>query len=459
MARLNFVIDRRLVLKGSAASLLAASLPDAIHARSAPDAVLFLLSDLHAPYARLPSLLAKIRAMRVQMPVPTALLVNGDIFERGNSVCLRSDGAADWAFLTASAREMPLVVNVGNHEAAIHDDLTHFLDGASRAGLAVTSNLVDKRTGRTFTPNHHRLKLGEIDISLLGLAATNPFVYRQPVRETLEFREPKQFLADTFADNTAGADLSLIMSHAGLAADKRFIGDLPAGTILQGAHDHLDVDLVHNEVRYFHGASWGTRIGRLELFATKDGIKTTYQSIPVDPMTGDTELAAIIEAQKAAHLTDDELEHIADIPHSLGLHSSILIATDAMRTATQADVAVVNHTTFGAPLSAGPMNRYDFNAFVRFGGGLEVVKITGKRLLSILTGANQFAARTLDARSGDYVHVAKLDLQENKTYRLAVNSWTAQNQKTYLGTSDIMFEDVAGLELKSVIADHLKSQF
>ncbi|MGI9366505.1 MAG: 5'-nucleotidase C-terminal domain-containing protein, partial [Rhizobiaceae bacterium] len=241
--------------------------------------------------------------------------------------------------------------------------------------------------------------------------------------------------------------------------DKTFIDDLPAGTLVQGAHDHLDFDLVHNAVRYMHGASWGTHIGRLDLFATIDGIQSTYQSIPVDPINGEPGLASIIEVQKAEHLSDEDLEHIADIPSSMDLHNSILLATGAIRKATQADVAVVNHTTFGAPLSVGPMNRYDLNAFVRFGGDLKVASVTGGQLSAMLSGANQFAAKSLDARSGDYVHVAELDLLESKTYRLAVNSWTAQNQKTYLGTSDIVFEGAAGLELKTVIAEYLQSHF
>ena len=93
---------------------------------------------------------------------------------------------------------------------------------------------------------------------------------------------------------------------------------------------------------------------------------------------------------------------------------------------------------------------------MRFGGGLKVANVAGKQLAMMLARTNQFAATGIEQRSGDYVHVAEVDLHANKTYRLAVNAWTAINQKAYLGTEDLAFEDVEGLELKAVIADHLR---
>ena len=459
MARPNFVIDRRLMLKASAAALASAALAPTAWAQGSTDAILFTISDLHAPYARLPALLETLRQIKSEAGVPTAMLLNGDIFERGNVVCQRSGGAADWAFLSAVAAEMPVVVNLGNHETAILDDMATFTAKADQAGVRVISNLIDRRTGRFFAPVSDRLGLGGMEIALLGLAPTNPFVYREPVRDTLTFLNTSQFVADTFEDNTADADLKLIMSHAGVGPDKNYIDRLPAGTVIQGAHDHVDIDLIHNGVTYFHGGSWGAQIGMLSLTKAADGVETTYQTRAIEPLGGDEDLAALIEAQKAEHLTPEDSEVIATIPAAMDMHTSILVATDAMRSATDADIAMIGHTTFGAPLAAGPLTRYDFDAFVRFGGGLKVAEIPGELLAAILARSNQFAAETLADRTGDYVHVAEVDLDASKTYRLAVNAWTAINQKAYLGTEDLPFEDVEGLELKAVIADHLSETY
>ena len=76
MSKESFVIDRRLVLKG-AGSLLAATaattaanslLPYGAFGQSKPDAVLLTISDLHAPYARLPGLLSTVRTGPVPAP-------------------------------------------------------------------------------------------------------------------------------------------------------------------------------------------------------------------------------------------------------------------------------------------------------------------------------------------------------------------------------------------------------
>ena len=465
MSKLNFVIDRRLVLKGAAKGFAAAAtsslLGQTAFAQSKADAVLLTISDLHAPYARLPSLLAAIRTLKNDADAPCALLINGDIFERGNVVCQRSNGAADWAFLETLAKEMPVIVNVGNHETAIYDDLVTFLERADKANLQVISNLIDQRTNRPFAPFTQRLNLGGVDIGLLGLAAIYPFVYRAEVRDNLIFTEPAPFVTDAFADATADADLNFIMSHAGVQGDKTFINDLPAGTIIQGAHDHLDIDYTHNDIRYFHGGSWGTKIGIVSLTKDQKEVQADYRSIDISPLqsAAGSELGETIEAQKSQHLTAEDRELIANIPRSLDMHDSILVATEAMRLATDADIALIGHTTFGAPLSKGPMKRYDFNAFVRFGGGLKVARVSGDQLPKILARSNQFSATSLEGRNGDYVHAAKIDVEASKTYRLAVNGWVALNQQAYLGTSNLAFEDVEGLELKAVIADHLQRIF
>ncbi len=452
MNRNAFVLNRRMVLKSMAA---AAILPSAALAQTRPDAVLLTISDLHAPYARLPALLDRFRSLRDAAGAPTAALINGDIFERGNVVCTRSGGVADWAFLQALAAEMPVIVNLGNHETAILDDMTSFTARADQAGLRLVSNLVDRRTGRFFVPVADRVGLGGLDISILGLAATNPFVYRRPVRDTLTFLDTAQFVTDVLPDVSAGADVNLIMSHAGVAPDKTFINTLPAGTVLQGAHDHQMFDLVHQGVSYFHGGSWGTNIGVVELVKGGDSVQATYRSEAIAPVSGDAALTEVIEAQKAEHLTPEDNEVIAEIPQAMDMHNSILTATEAIRQATDADVAMIGHTTFGAPLAAGPLTRYDFNAFVRFGGGLQVADVPGARLAEILGRANQFAATDLSGRTGDYVHVAAFDVDPGKTYRLVVNGWTARNQEPYLGTTDLDFAEVDGLELKAVIAEYL----
>jgi len=146
---------------------------------------------------------------------------------------------------------------------------------------------------------------------------------------------------------------------------------------------------------------------------------------------------------------------IAERATALDLPGSILLATEAVRAATGADLAVLGHTTFGAPLDAGALRRYDFDAFVRFDGELTVAEVQGDVLATILTRANQHRAASLDARTGDFIHAAEIDIEPGRTYRLATNGWTATNQQSYLGTGDLDFAPVEGLMLKAVVAEAL----
>ena len=89
----TFALNRRLMLQGAAASAALAALPLAARAQTeGAEALLFTLADLHCAYARLPKLLEMIRAERDAADVPAAVLINGDLFETGNVVGLRSAG-------------------------------------------------------------------------------------------------------------------------------------------------------------------------------------------------------------------------------------------------------------------------------------------------------------------------------------------------------------------------------
>src|SRR6056297_1872836 len=264
MTRVTAALARRLVLKGMAAMPLAAALPIPVRAADGAEAILLSIADLHSPYARLPALLAAVRTIRAEAAGrPVAMVLNGDLFERGNVVATRSDAAADWAFLRALAAELPVIVNLGNHETAILDDMAVFVARATEAGAQVIGNLVDRRTGRFFAPVSARIGLGGIDVALLGVGTDNPFVYRQPARETLTLLDPVAFTADAFAAATGGADLPLLVSHAGVAADKAILPGLPAGALALGGHDHLTLQHRRAGVGYLHSGSWAGQLAVL----------------------------------------------------------------------------------------------------------------------------------------------------------------------------------------------------
>lgn len=447
-------VSRRLVLSGLVGSAAALTLPRPLSAQHAgAQALVVSLADLHSPYARLAQVLAEIDRVTRDSGLPVMTVVNGDVFERGNVVALRSGGAPDLEFLSQLSLRGPVILNLGNHETALVDDMATTVARAEGLGLHVIGNLIDNRRGRFFAPYATRVSLRGMRVGALGLAATNPFVYRPPVRETLQFLDPAGFAAETFGAVVAASDTALLLSHAGVTPDKAILPTLPEGTVMIGAHDHLS--FLHDDAAapYVHGGSWG---GMLTVIGVAPGRVPSVEMRVVSPdMPADEGLSALIAAALDEHLTDAEREVIGESTVARDLPASILFATEAVRAATGADIAMLGHTTFGQPIPMGPVTRYDFDAYIRFDGDLQVAEVTGEQLSAILTRANQHRAASLDQRTGDFVHAAEIDIDPAATYRLAVNGWTATNQGAYLGTEDLSFAPVEGLALKAVVAEAL----
>ncbi|MEJ6391853.1 5'-nucleotidase C-terminal domain-containing protein [Gymnodinialimonas sp. 2305UL16-5] len=451
----TLALSRRLVLSGLAALPAAAALPRRVRAEAHGGAEVLALSmaDLHSPYARLPQVLAEIDRIGAETGLPMIFIINGDTFERGNVAALRSGGSVDLAFWDALVRRGPTILNLGNHETALVDDMATAVAQAEGLGLHVVGNLIDNRRGRFFAPYATSITAGGHRIGALGLAATNPFVYREPVRQTLQFLDPAAFAAETFGAVVEGNDMSLMLSHAGVADDKAILPTLPEGVAMIGAHDHLSFVDESMPVPYVHGGSWA---GALTVIGLAPGAHPTVEMRPIGvEMDADGALAEMIAATLAEHLTPEETAVIGTTNVARDLPASILFAAEAVRAAAGADIAMLGHTTFGQPLPQGEVTRYDFDAYIRFDGDIQMVELSGADLTAIMGRANQHLATSLDQRSGDFVHAAQIDIDPEASYRLAVNGWTAINQGAYLGREDLEFSAVEGLHLKQVVADAL----
>jgi 2',3'-cyclic-nucleotide 2'-phosphodiesterase (5'-nucleotidase family) len=135
----------------------------------------------------------------------------------------------------------------------------------------------------------------------------------------------------------------------------------------------------------------------------------------------------------------------------MDLREAILFAAEAVREGAGADIAVLGHTTFGTGLPAGPVRAYDFDAYIRFDGDIQLAEVDGATLRGILTLANQHEAASLDARTGDFIHAAEIEIDDGAVYQLATNGWTAMNQGRYLGTEDLAFAPAPGMMLKDAV--------
>ncbi|MEG1453833.1 metallophosphoesterase, partial [Brevundimonas sp.] len=165
-------ISRRHLLQWAACLPLAGAVAGCAHspvAQSRPKLRVLAISDLHSSYGRIAQLLAAFRAEVASSDAPHLIVVNGDSFEKGNVVSVRSEGAIDWAFMAELPKIAPTVFNLGNHDNDLVHDLHPVVARMRSLGLTVVSNLIDKRTGQPYAPSTAQLSLGDETLRIVGL--------------------------------------------------------------------------------------------------------------------------------------------------------------------------------------------------------------------------------------------------------------------------------------------------
>ncbi len=429
-------------------------------AAATPEALLVILGDQHSAYERAAQLVARIDRLKVENPgVPLAVLIDGDSLEYGNAVARRTAGAIDFAMFAALAQRAPTILNLGNHEPEFYD-VPETIARLRAAGLVVISgNLRNRATNEPFAPASTVLKLGPHEAHIVGVTTDRLATYRLAIRPQLDLADPVVWAKANFPTLLAESALPIVLSHAGLCADRELLPLVPDGTLFAGAHDHLR--FVHRAGRtvYFHSGSWMeyASVARLHRDA-RGGFRWEVEQEKLaagDPV--DAPLAALIRATLAKHLTAEETAIVGRAPRELGPAEAAQVAVEAARVAAGADAAMIGATTFGAGLPEGPVTRFAFDACVRFDGPLFVAEVDGAWLQRLLARANQGPATPFAARAGENLIVAApTPIVPGRRYRFVTSDWAAKNAKTYFGDEAPTLTELPGLMLKAAVLSALR---
>lgn len=417
---------------------------------------LLILSDLHSAYERSAQLLAALRAEVAAHPVPHLILINGDVFELGNVVTTRSNGVIDMALLQALADLAPTVLNLGNHEADLVDDTATIVAEAKAMGITVLSNIIDARTGNPYTEANATLALGDLPVKLVGIATPALNTYPKAQRETLTIPNPVDWAADNLPAALSGPGLNVVLSHAGVLADRAILPTLPDGSLLIGGHDHLSFIHEEGKTRYLHTGSWSALYSVVEIGA--DAALGVSQ-VTVD-LAGpkDDALASLIETTLKTHLTEEETAIVATSAEALSLAQTARFVAAAMAKAAEADIGFLGHTTLGAGLPAGDVDRYTYNSVVRFNGKLVVAEVDAAVLREILAITDQDKASDLAQRIGDFLYSAPEGLPDKPRYKIVTGDWPAMNQKAYFLREDLVFTPGPEVAIKALVLDAINGK-
>ncbi|KAK0361046.1 hypothetical protein LTR94_024888 [Friedmanniomyces endolithicus] len=437
---------RRNLLQLAGGSALASALfPVTARALTSPDASseivgrVLAVGDMHSAYERTPQLLAALAAEVRDNPAPHVIAINGDLFEHGNVVSVRSGGAVDWAFLEALPRIAPTVFNLGNHDNDLTVDLAEVVSRMKSLGLHVVSNIVDVRTERSYTEPSIEIPFGQRRLSVVGMATASLNTYPKASRETLSIPQASEWARSNLADRLAGSDLALIMSHAGVSEDRSVLPLVPDGSIMIGGHNHLLFQHQSGRTAYAHTGSWTNAYTVAEYLADGSS-RAASKQISADA-AADPALSQLTSATLEQHLTDEERQILGVSAQALSLGETGRQIALGMAQASGAHLGFMGHTTLGTGLPAGPVSQYVFDSIVRFDGRLKKATVTAVQAQTFATMANQDLPVPFDQRAGDFLYATgEYDPGANEVI-IVTTDWCAMNQQEYFGTADLAFDD------------------
>lgn len=420
-------------------------------AAAAPDAIFVVTGDQHSAYAAAPRFLGLVDHLRAQNPgVPLAVLLNGDTQEYGNVVARRSGGAADFALFTALAQRAPTVLNLGNHDPEFYD-VAATVARVRATGVVPIGNLRAKG-GALYAAPSTSLRLGALELVVAGVTTDRLSTYRVPLRPDLDLANPVVWAKEKFPALLVAAPLKIVLSHAGLEADRALWPLLPPGTLFAGAHDHLRFTHSEGGITYFHSGCWNSHASVVRLYAATSGPpRWEVEQVALDDkIPADAALTEFIAAQLRDHLTAEDRAVVGRLAAAKDPETAARFVVAALRDAAGVDAAYIGNTTFGAGLPAGDVTQFDLDACVRFDGAIFVAEVDAAQLTALAARSNQGPATPWAERKGDFlVAAAPTTPESGRKYRIVTTDWGAKNTRAYFG-ADLGWRELPELRLKAI---------
>lgn len=420
----------------------------------APDAVLVIAADQHSAYERTAQFVAAVDRLKVEHPgLPLAILLDGDTLEYGNVVARRSRGSVDFAMFSALAQRAPTVVNLGNHETEFYD-LADTVARIEATGARVVTNLANRDTGRALAPSATRLTLGTQQVVVVGVATDDVSTYREGVRPSLNATAPDVWARANLPTLFASAPVKVVLSHAGLQADRSVLPLVPDGTLFAGAHNHLR--FVHSVGRtvYVHSGSWNAVMTLAWLRHDASGApRWDVEQVPLSSdAPGDPGLTTLIRETSAHYLTPDDRAIVAQLPEPLAPSDAARMLAGALRRGMSVDAAFIGNTTFGGGFPSTAVTREAFDSCLRFDGTIFIATVDGARLRRLLAAANQGGDTPFEQRGGEFnVADGPATIDDGRTYQIATTDWGAKNSARYFGEPPIAWHERPDTKLKTVV--------
>ncbi|EXJ16080.1 5'-nucleotidase [Imhoffiella purpurea] len=360
--------------------------------------------------ARLAEAIDRVRAEKGSSPI--LLLFAGDLLQ-GTLTSTLFQGIPDVLMFDRIGVDAAVV---GNHEFDYGQDVFRRL--AAQVGFPfLTANVLVQPDPLPTRPFALFDEAG-LEVAVMGLTTPELRTATHPRNiQGVTVEDPIETARRLVPELRARADLVLVLSHLGLAGDRRLATAVPGIDLIVGGHNHflLEQPEVRGGVSIVQAGARGEWLGRMDLVC-RDGrmVQSDYRLIPIDAdLPEDPEMAREVErilAQADADLdeeigaTDVDLSaKRALIRRSEAVFGDLM--ADLARSETQSDVALFNAGGFRASIPRGRIRLKQVYEAFPFRNELVVGRLGGGQLLAAL---ERSAKLDPDDNPGGFLQVSGL---------------------------------------------------
>lgn len=336
--------------------------------------------------------------IRKENPGAVLALDNGDTFH-GTRLAVGSRGRA----LVESINALGLSAMTLHWEFAWGPSGVRDLAGRVSHPL-LACNCFNSETGELFLEPWLMVRRAGLNIGVIGLACpiidkVMPASFSEGVRFTMGNEELPGHVAEVRA---AGADLVVLLSHAGFPQDVKLAGEVPGIDVILSGHTHnrLWKPFTVNGTVIMQSGCHGSFVGRLDLELDRRGVSSwRHELIPVSAeLPEDAYVAGLVSAAEEQEPAGMD-EGVGRVTAPLHRYSQLNAPMDdvllrAAATAAGTELAFSNGWRYGAPVAPGPVTVRDIWNIIPVNPPVMTTEINGAELRAMLEEnlENTFAA-------------------------------------------------------------------
>lgn len=393
-------------------------------------------NDLHAHSETFAAVAHVVRTERKRNPA-TLVLDAGDCIT-GTPLSTVFQGTPVFELMNAIGYDAGAI---GNHEFDHGWKRVHtFRDVAEHPLLCANATDPD---GKAFGDAPSKVfDVGGVRVAVLGLVTSDvPELTTAAASAGCRFESPIAAAKRHVPELRKQADVVVALTHVGVEGDAAVAGAVPGIDVVVGGHSHtkLEKALDVGGARVVQAWCYGRAVGVVDLDwdpAARKVVRFAYRLVVLDPETAvkDPQVQALVASWDAKTDAADPgaAEVVGRTERPLSKRDLRPLLEHIYREALGTDLGFQNEGGIRATIEAGDIRARDIGTVLPFDNTLVTLRLPGAQL-------PEWARKALGDR-----FVADRD------YTVATNSFVADQQRKYFGTSGLVAED-SGLSMRDVV--------